>query len=730
MQRRPLRFYQALLFSWLALLGTNALADGRFEAIGGLPQGCNGPINAMIETAQGDVVVAGFFTVCGGTAATGIARFDGKRWFNLGSGISGLVRALATIGTDVYAAGWFGRAGEVSAPGIARFDGVRWWPVGTGPAELGFNISGLVGYEGKLYVAGFFGQPGSFQSPQGFAVWDGTSWALPPPMPASGGGLVNDLSVHNGELFASTDNITLRLRGNTWSPLPGANQPGTLNGIVSDGSRLYGYRNVLTCSIICDSSVFQFDGSSWSNIGSFDRYITSVAVVNGEVYVSGTFRGLREGPEAAVLARRRNNTWEALPIAGLARLATIEPVIKLLAHRGTLLVAGSFTSIGEVSANRIAHFNGSSFSGLGNGVGNGLNSTVRAIAGLDRDIFVGGDFDQAGRTVTGGVAMQTQGQWRSLQKARSSVTALLIHQNQLFAAGSFDAIGSSTASSIARFDGGFWRALPPGTGISAGAHTLASIGLALYVGGNFAQAAVGSPNQLSSRGIARWQGNQWGIVGDGFAAGTDGTVRAIASLNGSIIVGGKFTTAGGLGDRISNIARFDGSRFHPLAAAPGSPPIGEVRALTSFRGQIYVAAVVAPTSSEAFVQLSRWDGTLLQPFGPQFRALAGFFNSPQINAMVVHADRLYVGGNFDQVGDTQASGVVAFDGSNWRPLGPPGARDVKGEVFALASAGDSLLIGGHFGLTGGQVSSNAVRYRPDLAGQSVSLGSSSSPTRE
>jgi len=549
-------------------------------------------------------------------------------------------------------------------------------------------------------------------------------------MPASGGGLVNDLSVHNGELFASTDNITLRLRGNTWSPLPGANQPGRLNGIVSDGSRLYGYRNVLTCSIICDSSVFQFDGSSWSNIGSFDRYITSVAVVNGEVYVSGTFRGLRPGPEAAVLARRRNNTWEALPIAGLARLATIEPVTKLLAHRGTLLAAGSFTSIGEVSANRIAHFNGSSFSGLGNGVGNGLNSTVRAIAGLDGDIFVGGDFDQAGRTVTGGVAMQTQGQWRSLQKARSSVAALLIHQNQLFAAGSFDAIGSSTASSIARFDGGFWRALPPGTGISAGAHTLASIGLALYVGGNFAQAAVGSPNQLSSRGIARWQGNQWGIVGDGFAAGTDGTVRAIASLNGSIIVGGKFTTAGGLGDRISNIARFDGIRFHPLAAAPGSPPIGEVRALTSFRGQIYVAAVVAPTSSEAFVQLSRWDGTLLQPFGPQFRGLAGFFNSPQINAMVVHADRLYVGGNFDQVSDTQASGVVAFDGSNWRPLGPPGARDVKGEVFALASAGDSLLIGGQFGLAGGQVSSNAVRYIPDLAGQSVSVGSSSSPTRE
>jgi len=98
--------------------------------------------------------------------------------------------------------------------------------------------------------------------------------------------------------------------------------------------------------------------------------------------------------------------------------------------------------------------------------------------------------------------------------------------------------------------------------------------------------------------------------------------------------------------------------------------------------------------------------------------------------MVVHADRLYVGGRFDQVGDIAASGAVVFDGSSWRPLGQPGARDIQGEVLALASAGDSLLIGGQFGLAGGQVSSNAVRYLPELSGQSAGAADDSQAIRE
>ena len=738
MQGRPPRFCQPRLFAWagwFALISSSAFATGRFEALGGLPQGCNGPINTMIETAQGDVVVAGAFTVCGDTAATGVARFNGKRWFKLGSGIPGEVRALAIIGADIYAAGAFDRAGEVLAPGVARFDGVRWWPLGTGSsAGLSGEANVIASFEGKLYVAGYFNRAGNIQTPGGFAVWDGSNWALPPPMPGSAvNSSAEDLSVHNGELFVSGSNGTLRLRGNTWSPLPtGGNRPSDLRGIVSDGSRLYGFPGRVACLIQCDFPVFQFDGSNWSNIGNFDSSFSALAVVNGELYASGSFRGLRSGPAARNLARRRNNVWEAVEIGALGTVGSRNPITNLLAHRGTLLAAGSFTSIGEATANRIARFHGSGFSSLGNALGNGLNGTVRAIAGLDGDTFVAGDFDQAGRTQAGGVAVLAQGQWQSLHKQNSSrpfsVAALLNHQNQLFAAGSFEGIGASTANSVARLEAGFWRTLPPGTGISAGALAMASIGSDLYIVGNFAQAALGSPSQFNSRGIARFQANQLGIVGDGFASGSNGTVRAIASLNGDTLVAGRFTTAGGLGDPISNIARFDGSRFYPLAVPPGSPPLGEIRAMATFRGQIYVAAVTP--GIDLMIQLARWDGASLQPFGPPFRSIGGFYSQPQINAMVVHADRLYVGGRFDQVGDIAASGAVVFDGSSWRPLGQPGARDIQGEVLALASAGDSLLIGGQFGLAGGQVSSNAVRYLPELSGQSAGAADDSQAIRE
>jgi len=292
--------------------------------------------------------------------------------------------------------------------------------------------------------------------------------------------------------------------------------------------------------------------------------------------------------------RRHLHRYHAVAVPNGA-FGTSFSITTLLAHRGNLLAAGGFTSIGDVPANNIACFDGSAFSSLGNGVANGLNATVRAIAGLNGDIIVSGDFDYAGRTPAGGVAQLTQGQWQSLHKPSSgqsfSIAALLTHQNQLFAGGSFESIGSSAANNVARLDGGFWRTLSPGTGVSVGALSLASIGMDLYVGGNFAQAALGSLNPLSSRGIARWQGNQWGILGDGFAAGTNGSVRAMASFNGDIFAAGNFTTAGGFGDPIRNIARFDGSRWRPLATPPGSAPIGEVRGLAVAGGQVSSNAV-------------------------------------------------------------------------------------------------------------------------------------------
>ena len=75
-------------------------------------------VNAVVADGLGNVYIGGDFTVVGNVAANYIAKWDGKSWSALGSGVSGedpnrdpTVYAIAVIGTDVYAGGRFTQAG-------------------------------------------------------------------------------------------------------------------------------------------------------------------------------------------------------------------------------------------------------------------------------------------------------------------------------------------------------------------------------------------------------------------------------------------------------------------------------------------------------------------------------------------------------------------------------------------------------------------------------------------
>ena len=59
-----------------------------------------------------DLYAGGIFTISGGTAANGIAKWDGSAWSVLGSGMNNGVTALAVSGTNLYAGGGFSTAGN------------------------------------------------------------------------------------------------------------------------------------------------------------------------------------------------------------------------------------------------------------------------------------------------------------------------------------------------------------------------------------------------------------------------------------------------------------------------------------------------------------------------------------------------------------------------------------------------------------------------------------------
>lgn len=249
--------------------------------------------------------------------------------------------------------------------------------------------------------------------------------------------------------------------------------------------------------------------------------------------------------------------------------------------------------------------------------------------------------------------------------------------------------------------------------------------------------------------VARWDGATLQPVGDGF----DGTVRVLASIQGSLYAGGDFTHSGG--QEVNRIARLDAAsgtwqpvhdgfnqsvyalaEFHqkPIAAGAftesgsrqvpyiawldgteGWQPVGEeierpVLALLA-HGDTLIAGA-AYLGSEILVFIARWQGAPSRTdgswtsMGQELTAppTTGFtILNPSVYALAVHDGDPVTGGNFwverpSMSGDYQES-VARWDGNKWHPLGY--GLQYTGDynrpyVKALKSFDGDLYAGGTF----------------------------------
>jgi len=154
---------------------------------------------------------------------------------------------------------------------------------------------------------------------------------------------------------------------------------------------------------------------------------------------------------------------------------------------GNLYIGGSFTLVGDVQANRIARWDGSSWHALGSGMDYSVYYGVSALAVAGSDLYAGGDFKMAGGVTANYVAKWNGSSWSALGSGMNDwVNALAVSGFGLYAGGNFRTAGGVSAKYIARWDGSSWSAL--GTGMNNPVHALAMSGSDLYVGGWFTTA--------------------------------------------------------------------------------------------------------------------------------------------------------------------------------------------------------------------------------------------------
>lgn len=340
----------------------HSLGTGDANGVGGLPYAASVLAMAVFDS---ELYVGGGFREAGGQPANFIARWDGSSWNRLTDQPNDMVLSMAVIGSDLYVGGVFTRIGDLQVNRIARWDGVDWHRLGTEDAN-GVGISSMaqviaLAADGDdLYVGGVFHEVagearfGSGTEAFNIARWDGANWhGLDAP---EANNRVQAVAVLGSDVFVGG-----------WFENMG-------------GQRV--------------NNIARWDGSEWHSLGSgvesneglsFD--VTSLAVIGSDLFVGGEFQRAG-GLPANGIARWDGSDWHVLD-AGAQRN------VRSLAVSGTDLYVGRLRVV--------SRWDGSAWHMLGPDRILG-NAYALALTIWDSELYVGGNFTEAGGETANGIA--------------------------------------------------------------------------------------------------------------------------------------------------------------------------------------------------------------------------------------------------------------------------------------------------------------------------------------
>jgi hypothetical protein len=148
------------------------------------------------RAGEGDSASGGGDGSSQGISVANIAAWNGRRWQSVGAGFNGVVRALVVADVDgvgpqpsrLVAGGAFTSSGTQEARRLATFDGETWSTLGGGTggtvaALAMFDADGAGPQESNLFVGGSFTEVGGMPA-IAFARWKGDRWETPAVVPS------------------------------------------------------------------------------------------------------------------------------------------------------------------------------------------------------------------------------------------------------------------------------------------------------------------------------------------------------------------------------------------------------------------------------------------------------------------------------------------------------------------------------------------------------------------
>ncbi len=352
------------------------------------------------------------------------------------------------------------------------------------------------------------------------------------------------------------------------------------NDLYIGGSFTRGYNSSSSNVSANCIAKFNLQTKTWAALGAdsgptgngFDGDVGTIVVLNGSVYMGGTFKHAHVSNGNDVLtngvARWTGTTWASLGKG--TNTATSSGVVSDLTVIGNdVYVGGNFVSVTNsndttVGVGYVARWNTqtNTWAALGTGVGtanNGLDGEVYALATNGTDLFAGGTFAQAVNSSSSKLLANNLAKWNGTawgvvgssatpmgNGVENTVWELTYSSGLLYVGGDF--IGGMTngaktsANCIARWDGTSWAAFGAnmgagGNGVEHTVNAITVVGSLLYVGGDFSEAYNNSSNKVTADMLARWNGSSWSAL-------SAAPVKALATVSAASFSAGELTAEG------------------------------------------------------------------------------------------------------------------------------------------------------------------------------------------
>lgn len=267
-------------------------------------------------------------------------------------------------GPALYAAGAFEGMDNQACGRIARLRNGAWSSVGSG---LGAGrVRAMTVFNGELVAAGLFPDAGGVPV-NNIAHWNGTTWqAFGGGLPVSSSGEVTSLTVYNGQLIAGGHNLTLgsgiaRWNGSTWQAMGAFNNVQNPRPVIVYNGQLITWAPFINQQ---SGNVLRWTGTQWETIGALDGSVSQFAVYNGDLIAAGGFTTIG-GVSANRIARWNGTSWQPLAEGGYSG--------PLAVHNGTLIVGQS---------DILAVWNGQTWTTVQHGLTTDLPSIGGGVAGV------------------------------------------------------------------------------------------------------------------------------------------------------------------------------------------------------------------------------------------------------------------------------------------------------------------------------------------------------------